>query len=76
MANGYSRSAVTILHSLKKEVYMDFDTVKVRELLDQRDAIDRQIQDLVTGSKPRATQKCSHCQQEGHSVRTCPNKLA
>ena len=53
---------------------MDFDTVKVRELLDQRDAIDRQLQELFIGSKSRAPQKCSHCQQEGHSVRTCPNK--
>ena len=55
---------------------MDFDTARVRELLDQRDNIDRQLQELFSGSKGRAPQKCSHCQQEGHSVRTCPNKSA
>lgn len=55
---------------------MEFDTQKARELLDQRDSIDRQLQELFAGSKGRAPQKCSHCQQEGHSVRTCPSKPA
>jgi Zinc knuckle len=50
------------------------DTQKIRELLDRRDELDRQIADAVGPARPRAAQKCSICQQEGHSARTCPQK--
>jgi hypothetical protein len=52
------------------------DTQKLRELLDQRDAIDAEITGIVTGGekKTRAPQKCGHCGSEGHSARTCPTK--
>ena len=52
------------------------DTARLRELLDDRDKIDLEIRELVNGNgtKERKQNKCGHCQAEGHSVRTCPNK--
>lgn len=53
---------------------MEIDTSKVRELLDKRDAIDAELQQLFNGSKERKTQQCSVCGSEGHTARTCPKK--
>lgn len=50
------------------------DTTKARELLNQRDAIDRELAELFTGSAPKKPITCGHCKQEGHSARTCPTK--
>jgi hypothetical protein len=46
-----------------------------RELIAQRDEIDRQLEQLLSGSVPsaRRAQRCSKCGQEGHSARTCNN---
>lgn len=49
------------------------DTTRIRELLDQRDKIDAEIVAVITGSAKRAI-KCSLCQQEGHTARSCPTK--
>ncbi len=53
---------------------MDIDTSRVRELLNKRDEIDAELTSIFTSSRERKAQKCSVCQQEGHSARTCPNK--
>jgi hypothetical protein len=57
------------------------DAQRIRELLDQRDELDRQIAaaampDGTSGAlqKPRAPQKCGVCGNEGHTARTCPQK--
>jgi len=51
------------------------DTQKLRELLDQRDAIDEEIVAVVGGKKPeRKAVTCSHCKLEGHTLRNCPTK--
>jgi hypothetical protein len=50
------------------------DTIQLRALLDKRDAIDKEIAEIVNGASTRKPQKCSNCQQEGHSARTCPTK--
>jgi hypothetical protein len=44
-----------------------------RELIAQRDDIDRQLAILLTGPVPatRKPQKCGNCGKEGHSARTC-----
>lgn len=46
-----------------------------RELIAQRDEIDRQLSILLAGSVPtaRKPQKCGNCNKEGHSARTCPD---
>ena len=53
---------------------MDIDTARIRELLNRRDEIDTELAALFTGTKERKPQKCSRCQQEGHSARTCLQK--
>lgn len=56
---------------------MDFDTARIRELLDQRDAIDDELAGIFRGiAAPgvRRTLKCSHCNQAGHTARSCPQK--
>ena len=57
---------------------MDYDIAKAKELIEQREEIDRQLAAIFGrgGSSPktRAAQKCSKCNKEGHSARTCTEK--
>ena len=52
------------------------DTQKLRDLCDQRDAIDAEIAQLVTGTakKERKSLTCSKCGSPDHTARTCPQK--
>jgi Zinc knuckle len=51
------------------------DTQKLRELCDQRDAIDAELAQLVAGTKKeRKTLTCSKCGSPDHTARTCPQK--
>jgi hypothetical protein len=52
------------------------DTQKLRELCDQRDAIDAEIAQVVTGNpkKDRKSLTCSKCGSADHTARTCPQK--
>jgi hypothetical protein len=52
------------------------DTQKLRELCDQRDAIDAEIAAVVTGTtkKDRKSLTCSKCGSPDHTARTCPQK--
>lgn len=61
----------------RKDIHMDLDTTRVRELLDLRDQIDQDIRNLVNGTevKERKPIKCSVCQGEGHTARTCPKRM-
>jgi len=55
------------------------DTQRIRQLLDQRDAIDRELTQLITGNAAPANKKavrCSSCGEEGHTARNCPSKTA
>lgn len=54
---------------------MDIDTARIRELLDKRDAIDREIMEtLLSGSPTKKPVKCGSCGEENHTARTCPSK--
>jgi hypothetical protein len=56
---------------------MDIDIQHVRDLLNRREEIDRELAAIFAGrggSSERKPQRCSLCQQEGHSARTCPQK--
>ena len=53
---------------------MDIDVNRIRDLLNKREEIDQELLALFTGTKERKPQRCSVCQQEGHSARTCPTK--
>lgn len=50
------------------------DTTRLRLLLDKRDDLDREIAEIVNGSKKPIV--CSSCKQEGHTARTCPSRHA
>lgn len=49
------------------------DTLRIRQLLDKRDDIDREIQSIVNGDAPKKTLTCSIC-GGSHTARTCPQK--
>lgn len=51
------------------------DTQRMRALLDKRDEIDRELIELVTGNGTKKPVKCSACGQDGHTARTCANKV-
>ena len=53
---------------------MEIDTGRVRELLDKRDAIDAELAAIFTNGKERKPTRCSSCNEEGHTARTCPKK--
>ncbi|MEQ1843008.1 MAG: hypothetical protein ABL994_21610 [Verrucomicrobiales bacterium] len=56
------------------------DTQRLRQLLDQLDDVKREIAEVCAGNatpvitSPRKTIRCSNCDGEGHTARTCPNK--
>jgi len=56
------------------------DTQRIRQLLDRRDEIDRELAEAVSGNGNgnghKKTVKCSACGEEGHTARTCTNKPA
>lgn len=51
---------------------MDYDRIK--SLLAKHEEIENELKELFTGTKERRAQKCSICNQEGHSARTCTQK--
>ena len=56
---------------------MEIDTQieRVKTLIAKREEIDAELSSLL-GVTPRVrkTQKCSVCNEEGHTARTCPQK--
>lgn len=45
------------------------------KLIAQRDAIDTQLNALFSGAAaPKKQSRCSHCGQDGHNAKTCPDK--
>jgi hypothetical protein len=56
---------------------MDIDIDRAKALIAKREEIDAELVSLFNG-KPltRRPITCSHCQEEGHTARNCPNKTA
>ena len=58
---------------------MDIDTQieRVKNLIAKREEIDAELAGML-GVTPRVrkTQRCSTCNEEGHTARTCPQKSA
>jgi hypothetical protein len=51
---------------------MDQSFARIRELINQMEAVENELGQLVTGSvKERRPQRCGKCGEEGHSARTC-----
>jgi hypothetical protein len=50
---------------------------RVKELIAKREEIDAELSSML-GIEPKSKkpQRCSICNEEGHSARTCPRKTA
>jgi hypothetical protein len=56
---------------------MDIDTqiARVKELIAKPEEIDAELSTMLgVAPKSRKSQRCSICNEEGHSARTCPQK--
>ena len=58
---------------------MDIDTQieRVKHLIAKREEIDAELSGMLGATlRVRKTQRCSTCNEEGHTARTCPQKPA
>jgi hypothetical protein len=55
---------------------MDARLTRIKELIEQKQAIDTELEGLIAGApvKARKPRTCKHCGQEGHTPRACPTK--
>jgi hypothetical protein len=54
---------------------LDFDIDRVKDLIAKREEIDTELVAIFGGKHvSRRTLKCSVCNSEGHTARTCPTK--
>ena len=54
---------------------IDTRIARVKELIAKREEIDAELSTMLgIESKPRKIQRCSICNGEGHSARTCPQR--
>ena len=58
-------------------IVLDIDTqiVRVKDLIAKREEIDAELSTIFgVAPKVRKPQRCSHCNEEGHTARTCPQQ--
>jgi hypothetical protein len=54
---------------------IDAKIARAKALIAQREEIDAELSQLLSGGlRERKPQRCSVCNGEGHSARTCPQK--
>jgi LSD1 subclass zinc finger protein len=53
---------------------MQIDVPHVIDLLKRRQEIDHELQTIFAGLNGKKTVKCSTCQADGHTARTCPQR--
>ena len=56
-------------------ILLDIDTQisRVKDLIAKREEIDAELSTMLgVTTKARRPQRCSNCNEEGHSARTCP----
>jgi hypothetical protein len=60
-------------------ITLDIDThiARVKDLIARREEIDVELAAILgVTPKVRKPQRCSHCNEEGHTARTCPQQQA
>jgi hypothetical protein len=55
---------------------MDSRLARIKELIEQKEAIDNELESLIAGGsvKMRKPKTCTICGAEGHTARTCAKK--
>jgi hypothetical protein len=54
---------------------LDIDVERVKDLIAKREEIDAELSCILgIAPKVRKPQRCSICNEEGHSARTCPQR--
>jgi hypothetical protein len=59
-------------------IELDERLMRIKDLIETKERVDTELEGLIGGPserRKRAPQKCSNCEQEGHTARSCPNKL-
>jgi hypothetical protein len=52
---------------------IDIHIARVKDLIAKREEIDAELSAMLgVTAKARKPQRCSNCNEEGHSARTCP----
>jgi hypothetical protein len=58
-------------------IFLDIDTqiTRVKDLIAKREEIEAELSAILgVTPKTRKPQRCSKCNEEGHSARTCPQQ--
>lgn len=56
---------------------IDEQIIRAKELIAQREEIDRQLAELFAGASiARKSPRCRVCGEVGHNTKTCPSKSA
>lgn len=50
---------------------MDAKLLRIKELIETKERVDAELEEMLGGATVRKTVKCSKCGQEGHTARTC-----
>jgi hypothetical protein len=56
---------------------LDERLTRIKDLIETKERVDAELEELIGGSlekRKRSPQKCSSCEQEGHTARNCPTK--
>ena len=58
---------------------MDERLTRIKDLIETKERVDAELDELIGGGaldkRKRSPQKCSNCEQEGHTARNCPTKM-
>jgi hypothetical protein len=60
-------------------IELDERLLRIKDLIETKQRVDTELEELIGGSvekKKRSPQKCSTCDQEGHTARNCPGEMA
>jgi hypothetical protein len=55
---------------------LDDKIIRAKELIKIKEDAETELSQLLSGTIAKRVQRCSICNAEGHSARTCPSKPA
>ena len=53
---------------------MEAKLLRIKELIETKERVDAELEEMLGGASVKKRVTCSHCGQEGHTARTCPTK--